>query len=599
VDGNVPNAAESTPPTSADAPTASPVAPTVGSGPRPAGDMPPLPLILAEASRRSFWFFLLWAFGVRPYCQANPSDNWLWEPFHKPLCDWLEEHVKAWEIDRLAGVRRRRKLLVEVFRGAGKSTIGCALDLWIQLRNPDVSEVISSYDESKSQEFLSVNKVYMEGKAGHGYFKDWLGIWRPNLEEREWTRFAIVHMRRTNPAIRDRSMAIASHKTGLTGDRPDVFRYDDPIVRERINLDGQHVRAAKEHLDSVQFAAKSNALEIIYLTPYTEGDVAAKILREEGVASCASTPSPLRSTEYKKVKDGWHVYFCAVRDKNGRSVLPNIYPESRLEQMERDDPDDFASQMMCRPSEGSHMPLGQKDIDELWIDDYPSGAAVSIHMDTAFKEKKRLDRGDWNVIQVWAQRDGVTCYVWGWRDRRANAKEFVDKLVEILKRQKERNEWPFVITDEKSPGGKQTMFEDFLWQALRNAGLPAANLVAMSRGGTTKEGRIRQAVWAWKAKKVRLLRGAPEANELVYEMTHIGTSAFDDMADAAADAVHPEIFRPYLGPVEAAVVPERPYDQLLWTEPSEWTEDETRLVYDELEAEKDEGAEEDRWQALA
>jgi len=528
---------------------------------------------------------------VRQYCKANPRDNWLYEPFHRPLCDWLEQQVKAWEVSSMAGQRRKRKLLIEVFRGAGKSTIGCALDLWIHLRNPDVSEVISSYDEAKSQEFLSVNKTYMEGKSGHGYFKDWFGSWKPPLDEREWTRFAVVHMRRTNPAIRDRSMAIASHKTGLTGDRPDIFRYDDPLVRERINPDGQHIRAAREHLDAVQFAAKSNALELVYLTPYTEGDVAAKILREEGVSELAATASPLRPDEFKRAKDGWHVYFCAVRDAKGNSLLPNIYPDQRLKQMEEDDPDDFASQMMCRPSEGSHMPLSQKDINDLWLESYPAGAQVSIHLDTAFKEKSRLDRGDYNVIQVWAQRDGVTSYVWGWRDRRANAKDFVDKLVEILVVQKQRNEWPFVVTDEKAPGGKQSMFEEFLYQALRAANLPPVNLVTFGRSGTTKEGRIRQAVWAWKAKKIRLLRGAPEVNELVYEMTHIGTSAFDDMADAAADAVHPEVFRPFLGMSDAGVAPKRPFDQLMWNDPSDWSDEETREVYDEL-VEKDEEEEE-------
>jgi hypothetical protein len=105
----------------------------------------------------------------------------------------------------------------------------------------------------------------------------------------------------------------------------------------------------------------------------------------------------------------------------------------------------------------------------------------------------------------------------------------------------------------------------------------------MTRSRTGKEVRIKQAVYAWKSGKVKLLRGAQEVESLIYEMTRIGVSKHDDMADAAADVFHPDVYMPETAILVDDPSPsnERPYDQLLWVPAGEWTGDEARTMYDE------------------
>lgn len=543
--------------------------------------------VFAEIGRRSFWFFLCWGFGVKEHCKRTPSDNWLFEPVHKGLCDDLQGCVEEWEVSRQAGRREPMDILVEIPRGYGKSTIGCALDIWIQLRNPNLTEVLSSYDERKSVEFLNVIKTYLEGDAAYGWFKELYGIWAPRFgEDRDWRRDNFTHMRRTNIGLRDPSFRAASVSKGMTGTRPDVFRLDDPVVKEKLVLEGNWREKAREHLSSSRFAVKSNGLRIVYLTPYSEGDVADKILKDEGVHSFLPHSMEMDKDRWT-AGGGWRVFYLTARDHKGRSTLPNVYPLERLEKMERDDPDDFASQMMCDPVSGSHLPFNRGDVEQLWVErvDIPKNLSTSVHCDTSFKHENRKNRGDWNVIQVWGHEYGTgrVYFLGAKRSREWTGKEYVAHLVETLIELEKEKRWPFVITDEREMGGKGGMVEEFLKGECASRNLRYPNFLYMTRSRISKEVRIKQAVYGWKAGKVKLVRGSLEVESLIYEMTRIGVSKHDDMADAAADVFHPDVYMAEVAKLvdQVAAAADRPYDQLLWIPPGEWTGDEARSMYDE------------------
>ena len=541
----------------------------------------------AEVGRRNFRWFAKWAFGIRFFCAANPGDNWWDEGLHGGLCDDIQLCVEEWERNLAAGVREPMDILIMAFRGFGKSTLGCALDLWLQVRNPNLSERISSFDEVKSIEFLNVNRTVMEGDASYGIFKDLYGVWSPVIEETEWRRDALTHVMRTNRSLRDPSFKTSSVGKGLTGSRPDVFRLDDPVVKEKMRVEGNWILKAREHLAASRFAVKTNGLRIVYLTPYADGDVSAKCLKEEGVRDFLPHSFPLDQDRW--IPDGpWRVFFVPAKGANGQPVLPKVYPAKRLEEMERDDPDDFAAQMMCDPISGSHLPLNRGDIEGLWIEksDLPKEIQISVHCDTAFKDQARRGKGDFNVIQVWGHQYGTgrVFYLGAKRSKEWTGKEFVLHLAETLMELDKEGKWPFVVTDEREMGGKTGMVEEFLKGECARLKLRVPNFLYLTINRTGKEQRIRQTVFAWKTDKVRLVRGAREAEALIYEMCRIGVSAHDDMADAASAVFHPSVWMPEvrggLGADPTAPVV-RPYEQLLWIPPGEWTQDETRGVYDE------------------
>ena len=545
--------------------------------------------------KEQFVLFALYGFGIREYCAANPADNWWSDDVHWDICLQLDKCVKEWERVRQTGIRKPMKVAVCIPRGWGKSTIGCALDLWIQLRNPNTSEIISSYDEDKAKEFLGVNIAVMEGESQYGWFKELYGSWKPSEgSSARWTKGEVTHNRRTNRALRDPSYTVASVATGITGGRPDVFRTDDLVVEEKLSKIGNWIERAKTHMDSAEYAVKTNGLFLAYYTRYREDDVGGKIMLSEGVKEFASFGMLPRSKDAYKMGGPWHVIFYSCEDETGtKSTFPEVWPWERLKEIEAKDPRGYACQMLNEPSAVSYMPLKQHHIDQLWVprSQVPLKECVRVlNLDTAFKYEDQVNRGDYNVIVDWAldSRYGIAHFMNGFRNNEWNSKEFMDALITYLKQLHGEGQWPLMITDERAAGGqKEQAFEQFLLGECRANGLPSPNYLPLKRSGqrTQKdENRVRTAVYAWLSGKVRLVEGANEVQALVYEMLHIGTSAHDDMRDAAADVFNPLVYRPYSGAGGLLETDqprnERPYDELLWIPTADLTDDDRRRIYD-------------------
>lgn len=504
--------------------------------------------VLAEAMREDFWLFLKYGFGAETYCKARPDEDWLDEAVHRPLCDWFDKSVKEWERRRASGERRPMKLLACIPRGFGKSTlITAAGGIWLHLRNPELVTLISSYGEDRSTAFLGVIKNVFEGKSTFGWWRDVYGSWEPD-QGREWKVESIVHSARRHPETRDPSFEVTSINKGATGGRPDVFMLDDPISEDKIGEDPNHVVKAVRHFRSMEFAIKTNGLWVVCLTRKMDADVAGSILMEDGVEEFAETGMRPRDFEYR-MGGPWRVFFMSARDGLGEPVLPRVWPEARLQEVERTNPIRFASELMNMPAEGQHMMLKPEDVSRLWVEReaLPTNLRISIHCDTAFKTKERMAKGDESVIAVVGHTmdgSGLVYFLEARASNRWSSEKFFDELVAIVQRVKKEYGWPFVITDEKEIAGKEGLFEPALASHFHAVGLPVPRLIQIARGGIKKETRVRLAADYWLAKKVRLVHGAEGMSKLVHQMVRYGVTDHDDVADAFADAFSDGVYVP-------------------------------------------------------
>lgn len=554
--------------------------------------------VVAEACRRNFYLFARLACGFRFYCQARPDDAWFVDRIHKPLCDWLQAHVEDWEESRRQKIRKPKKILICIPRGYGKTTLMAAFQLWLHVRQSELSTSISSYDEAKSIDLLRVIQSFMSGATGYGWFKELYGGWEPVGEERVWRKEACTHMHRKDASIRDPSFFTTSVVIGLTGFRPDVFLLDDPIVEEKLVKETNWVEKARKHLDAVRPAIKTNGLWLVCLTRYRDDDVASKILMDEKVESFARTGMRPREDDFR-LGGPWNVFFMSARDLFGNPTLPEVWPEEELKRYETEDPAGFSAQMMNYPAEGQHMPVRREHIERLWVHDHEvpwNELRYSVHIDTAFKDREKTAKGDYSSIQVWGHfRDGSgrVAFRGAWQDQRWNIHEFTEKLVAVLKGLYP-DCWPFVVTDDRETGGHAGSYEQFLQGACYRAGLPCPPYMPITRS-TKKSERIRTAAFAWVQGKVMLPRQAPGVDDLKSQMLRIDVSAHDDLADPAADVFHPEVYVPERGPSREPEAIVRPYDALMCEDPAKWRDDEIRLVYDVTESE---GAEWTIWPGL-
>jgi hypothetical protein len=537
---------------------------------------------MADACKRSFWHFLLYAFGVKNFMDANPQNQWLTTRIHKPLADFLDKKGKEWMATR-ATRKTPMKIMVVWPRGCGKTTIVTkAFQLWLHVLDPDLSSTTDSVTTAKSWDFLRTLKEVMSGADGNAWFTRLYGNWYD--KDRPWKNGYLIHAKRNTMAKSEASMETTSVERGITGKHPDVLFIDDPVVQEKLVEGGNWHQKTHEHCDAVIPALQPWGMLVASATRYGDDDWLARYIETERVKEIWG----MEPKDVEEHPDGqWILYFLQARDQFGVPVLPEIHSPQWLDEYEKKNPMDFAAQMMNEPGTGEHMPLTREQIEFMWVNmkDVPGNLRISVHCDTAWKDREKIGRGDYNVIQVWGHsRDGSgeVYFLEGHRSNLWRAEEFGDRLVGILQRLRREKRYPFVITDEQSLGGKQGGFELLVETWCAGAGLYAPPLVLINRQGKKKEMRIREAAGYWADGKVRLVRHAPEIEHLVKEMLKVGVSRFDDMADAAADVFNPEVYVPerVLGRDHQAMVPRRPGDEYLQIPMQLWGDEDVREAYD-------------------
>lgn len=498
----------------------------------------------------SLWNFVRFAAGWHYRC-VEKKKMWLTVREHKKLLDWLQGIIEEWYEKRTTGHAERFHVLVWLFRTFGKTNmVTKCVPQYIMLLDPDVAVYIGGETHDKAKEVLQPIKAALDASDPHSRFAWFYGNWYN--KDRTWTRSSVVTAARKSIGATEPSLGTFGVETGLTGKHPGVVIYDDPISEEKLKDGGTAMKNAVDSLDSIYPALENDSLFILVGTHYREEDPIGTVLSTQGVKSWDGH----QAQEKWKQNGPWRVYFLQARDTSdtkdyakGRPTAPETgWTDENLRDYEQKIPQEFAAQMMGTPGIHGQMEMSREQIERLLIkrEELPQIEYCSIHLDTAFKEDNTRERGDRNVIVTWLHDirptgivylDRVQCSA-SWR-----AEDFDTHLVNTLLDVRARGIRVRAITDEREMGGKRGVYLRHLQDVISGAGIRIPEILQLNRAGTKKVIRIREASNYWLDGYVRLVNDIANLDILIHEMTRIGRSKHDDVADAAADVWRPEIWR--------------------------------------------------------
>jgi len=506
--------------------------------------------ILADASYHSFKYFMKHCVGVVRNPEGRSGDGLKWSQAHDDFCDWLQTRILDWESTRKNGPSKRHYVLIDCMRGFMKTLIVTqGAQTWIHLRNPELASVLSSVTQDFSEKVADViRQGWWGNKDDHCWFAWFYGRWADH-DGGIWTRKNFTHRARMGHR-KEASIECCSVETGVVGRHPEMVILDDPISPEKLRESGSWVKIAKAHVTSMFPVLLNDSLFIIVGTPYRDDDVITTQMRDHGVISVDGFPLPQEYEDFLRDTGRWSLYHIPALDAEGDATLASIWTKDAVEAFQDTDPSFFASQLLLRPGSGRQQILSGDDVREMIVDDYPRGIPVSIHLDTAIKDPEKIGQGDDNVILVAAHHPttGEVWYVDADVSKDWTIDAFNAAFTTMLRKWKRMKRTRIIaITDDAVIGGKGNI----AWRAhleglCREAGFYMPRFIPINRAGKRKATRIAEAASMWAADRVRIFRGMPHRKKLMAQMSRIGISQHDDMADAAADVFHEDIYRPAL-----------------------------------------------------
>jgi hypothetical protein len=206
--------------------------------------------------------------------------------------------------------------------------------------------------------------------------------------------------------------------------------------------------------------------------------------------------------------------------------------------------------MMNEPGAGEHMPIDYETIDKLYVEpkDVPSNMVFVLNIDTALKSSKTIGTGDYNVISCSGYPKDGSGDVYFMGAKRSNTWQIGEFMQELSKSLWEWNKRPRkvgYITDEISPGDRikgSSLWEENLRSSLIDAGhahIPEIVLVPRTKGDV----KVLQSFSHWRQGRVKLVRGAPNVEQLVEEAVRYGIAEHDDLIRAFTDSFTPTVYR--------------------------------------------------------
>jgi len=538
---------------------------------------------------------------------------------HDYYLKWLQNNLLDWKQRRAKGQGQRMFLSIVLPRNFGKSITAtrCA-SLWTHLDDPNMSTLIGSATQKLAEDFLSSIAVTISANNPQSWFSWLYGNWRNPA--REWTKTAFHHGYRINTALQEPSYDITAVDIGMTGYHHDQHWWDDPIIKNKLREGGTYLDTVHTAFNASYKALQSDGLLVLVCTRYLDNDVAGEKWLNEGIASWDGMECP-NTMIFQKIAMGkglWRVFFWQAEDEvTGKATCPEIMDEERIAYEKASDPEDFVCQYQNNPGTSEHAPLTEQQLRDLFLDyrdlrhSIPIESA-SVHLDTAFKDAQNIRRGDYSAIVPFLHdsRSNGLMYLHTDLIRASNAwrsEQFTDELVKVLHSLR-RQAYPLkCITDEREMGGKIGLYRQNLLSALRGAGLrQIGRFHQFSRQGTQKRARIRKAAALWAEGYVRILLHRepgcqcvdnrkcthwiipPEARMLFNQLLRVDVVKHDDLADAAADAFQPEVWRAptfdtYMNAQEEGAQARGPGDEQLRALSRPLTNEELKTIMDEEE----------------
>ncbi len=515
--------------------------------------------LLRHVCRSDFWSFFLYAFGggLSPKGQA-----WVDPAVHEPLARWYQKHVDDWLTTRRVNTGsiksynrdRQKNLAIVIHREVGKSRmITAAGQMWLHLRDPEMSTYTGSESLELSSKILEMMKAVYDGTDEYALFARLYGAW--SGAARKWTGRSITHSARKQTSRADPSHGTFAVETSITGAHPDAIFYDDPISYERLQTDTNWLSSVNSQVTSLFPVIQGDGLVVWVGTRYDADDHFGKAFELEGVASLAGMQTDSIPVD---PKNGiWHVYFLCGRDSEGRPTTPKVWPEARLSRYQKREPLRYAAQVMNDPSISETNPITKEQIEQCWIEpkDVPwSALRLGICCDVAFssgqKHKDKCDTvfvihgypsngaGDVYVVEVQGSK------IW-------RAEDMAKTLVSRIQVYRRRGFRIIGISDE-DVAGRGNSWELALRNFFADANEPMPPFFLLKRQGANVPGKFQRMVTAstfWVHGHVKVVKGAIGAQKLMDQMTKIGNYKFNpmtriDYVDAHADAFDPNFYQP-------------------------------------------------------
>jgi hypothetical protein len=549
---------------------------------------------------RALWYFLNKAWGAEFFLKSHPAEpQWLYEPIHDRYTSWLQKHLLAWLAHARSGSPGQYHIASVLPRGYGKTVSSTkAGSLWTHLADCDMTTLIQSATDDLSTDILKSQIAVIGGEDPDSWFVWLYGNWMTGAQEK--TRNTIKHGYRRARNISEPSFDASSAGIGATGYHPRQSWWDDPLEKNKLKQDKTaYLRGQHEAVNASANSLHMNGLRALVLTRYLDDDIAGRHFREEGVASWEGMDCPHMAL-FDKVpflKGIWHVFFFQTEDElTGEPTHPKLWTREMIAARKRLDPEDFACQQQNNPGSGEHAPLVEAQIpwlymtyqDFLWDVDIEW---ATVHIDTAFKNRETMGRGDDSVIVVWLKstRQDSVLYLDTDLLRASNEwreEDFSAELVKVLLNLRRRGIYIRAITDETEPGGKVGAYKNRMLGILRTAGFSFGDEQFIQLNRTKdKKARIRTAVGHWSMGYARILLNKdhcdcpppefdpiknaykprtcphfivpPVVKKMIYQIVRVDTAGHDDLADAQADGFSPALWRP---PVSAPGLPDQGSD---------------------------------------
>lgn len=502
--------------------------------------------IIADACRFDFYLFCKYAFGFA----LNPKGAWFRGDIHGRLCRFFQRHTERWWARLGTALAYRLRMMIVFYRGGGKTmTITKAGQTWVHVRfDVDMSCYLDSITLDQSQEFLSSVLHVISGKDPYALFTWLYGNWYD--PDRKWTDKRAVHACRVTMSLSDPSFACTSVDKGMTGKHPHLTFIDDLISQEKLKEDGNWIDTCVKHVRSILYAIKGDGGLVLTGTIYADNDVISTQVRDGGVFELDGTHEWPDARLEITPNGRWAVFFADIEDDEGNTVHEEAWSNDELDAMRNEDMETYMAQMRSRPGTGSHMPLSHADVDLLWVDDDDipwDGMPLVCLCDTAFKNRDRRSRGDWNVMHMVGfdpRRNGIVYELDCRASRDWDADEWLRQLIKFCVYWHNKGHRIRMIVDERQPSGREQAYEALARMMFGLARIPMPPMLFLNRPRVKnqKTDKIIESLTYWKTNNVRLRRRVPFVHELIDQHVRAGATAKDDHADSFSDVFHPEVY---------------------------------------------------------
>jgi hypothetical protein len=490
-------------------------------------------------------------------------------------------------------------------RGYGKTVIEKAAILWLHVLDRDMTTLIQSATDKLSTDILKAQVAVMSGSDPDSQFAWLYGDWVSGAPDKN--KDMINHAYRRARNIGEPSIDTSSANVGSTGYHPRTVFWDDPLEAPKIR-EGRdaYLRAQHNSVKSSRNSLHRNGLLVYTLTRYLEDDIAGRSFKEEGIASWSGMDCPHFSSVTEKVNWGqgvWHVYFYQTENpQTGEPTHPRLWTKRSIADAKRVDAEDFACQQQNDPGASEHAPLVESQIPWLYYDysDFQWSVRIkwaTVHIDTAFKNKDNIGKGDDSAIVVWLsdEQDNGVLYLDTQLLRASNEwreEDFNTELIKVCANLRRRGIMIRAITDEVEPGGKEGTYKNRILGLLRTAGFMIGEdqFIQLNRK-KDKKSRIRTAVGHWATGYSRILLDRRNCNcppasynpktntmetqkcphyvvpqivqKMINQILKVDSASHDDLADAAADGFIKSLWTPPIrdpGATQDGMVPVSPGD---------------------------------------